>query len=379
MGAIDWDRRLFDELIPLPDGTSYNAYLIQGGEKTVLLDSVDPPKLSELLSHLAHLGVRRIDYLIAHHAEQDHSGSLPELLHLFPEATLVSNEKCLKMLQDHLAVPADRCQAIKDGDTLELGGKTLEFIVAPWVHWPETMLTYLRQDRILFSCDLFGAHLAQSDPFMTDPSRTATAARRYYAEIMMPFRGLIRKHLERLSTFDIATIAPSHGVIYREPAFILDLYRDWISDRVANRALIPFVSMHGSTRRMAEHLAEALSCRKVEVELCNLTVTDLGHLAASLIDSATVVLGAPMVLAGAHPTAVSAAYLVNALRPKTRYIGLIGSYGWGGKMVEQLGGMLSSLKAEVLAPVLAQGLPTNATFQALDGLADQIAERHQKL
>jgi len=379
VGSVDWDRRLFDELVPLPDGTSYNAYLIQGTDKVALLDTVDPPKFPELLAHLARLGIGRIDYLIAHHAEQDHSGSLPEMLHLFPGATLVSNGKCLKMLADHLHVPAERCREIADGETLELGGKTLEFLLTPWVHWPETMLTYLRQDKVLFSCDLFGAHLAQSDPFLTDPVRTATAARRYYAEIMMPFRSQIRKHMERLAGTEIAVIAPSHGVVYRDPAFILDLYRDWVSDRVQNRVLLPFVSMHGSTRRMVEHLTEALSRRDVEVEVCNLTATELGHLASALVDAATVVIGTPMVLAGAHPAVVEAAYLVNALRPKTRFVGLIGSYGWGGKMVEQITGMLSSLKAEVLEPVLVQGLPGEKTYEALDRLADGIAERHRQL
>ncbi len=154
VGAIDWDRRLFDELIPLPDGTTYNSYLVRGSEKTVLIDTVDPTKTSELITNLESLGVNKIDYLVASHAEQDHSGSIPAVLERFAGVKVVTNQKCRDLLIALLHVPEERFIVIDDGDTLDLGGKTLEFIIAPWVHWPETMLTYLAEDRVLFPCDL---------------------------------------------------------------------------------------------------------------------------------------------------------------------------------------------------------------------------------
>ena len=153
VGAIDWDRRLFDELIPLPDGTSYNAYLIKGTKKTALIDTVDPRKKHELLDNLKELKVKTLDYVIANHAEQDHSGTLPQILKQFPEAQLVTNTKCKTMLMDAMLLPESRFKTVEDREKLSLGKRTLEFIFAPWVHWPETMLTYLPEERILFPCD----------------------------------------------------------------------------------------------------------------------------------------------------------------------------------------------------------------------------------
>ena len=197
VGAVDWDRRLFDDLIPLPDGTSYNAYLIKGSEKTALIDTVDPTTSHVLLDRLDQLNVERIDYVIANHAEKDHSGTLPQVLERYPAAQVVCTPKCKGMLVDMLLAPEDRILAVDDGATLSLGDRTLEFIHAPWVHWPETMLTYLREDKILFPCDFFGSHLATTDLYVTDEGRVYEAAKRYYAEIMMPFRKIIQKNLKK--------------------------------------------------------------------------------------------------------------------------------------------------------------------------------------
>jgi len=222
VGAIHWDRRLFDELIPLPDGTSYNAYIIKGNEKIALIDTVDPATEGQLLTNLKILRVNRIDYVISNHAEQDHSGSIPAILKLFPEAKVVTNEKCQRFLQDLLHIPESRFITINDGDTLSLGNKTLKFVFTPWVHWPETMITYLLEDKILFSCDFFGSHIATSQLFVKDDSKVLKDAKRYYAEIMMPFRTIIQKNIEKVKALDLEMIAPSHGPIYLKPDFIID-------------------------------------------------------------------------------------------------------------------------------------------------------------
>lgn len=379
VGALDWDRRLFDELIPLPDGTTYNAYIVRGRDKTALIDAVDPSKSGELLANLQEAGVRRIDYLVSQHAEQDHSGAIGDILDLYPEATVVTNEKCKGMLIDLLQLPAERFQVVGDGGTLDLGGRTLEFLLMPWVHWPETMVTWLREERVLFSCDFLGAHLAQCRPLLCDEHRTLEAAKRYFAEIMLPFRLQIRKHLERLAKMDIAMIAPSHGVVHPQPALILDAYRDWAGEATKNTALIPFVSMHGSTREMVEHLSGALIRQGVCVVPCNLVQTDIGELAKELIDASTVILATPTVLGGPHPAVAYAAFLANALRPKTKFATVIGSFGWGGRVVESLTASLGNLKVELLEPVLAKGLPKEKDFQALERLAAAVADRHRSL
>jgi flavorubredoxin len=379
VGAIDWDRRLFDELIPLPDGTSYNSYLIKGSEKTALLDAVDPTKMEVLIDNLVKVGTDKIDYVVAHHAEQDHSGAIPDVLMLYPDAKVVTNPKCKQMLIDLLHIEEDRVITVDDGQGMSLGDKTLQFIYIPWVHWPETMGTYLQEDKIFFPCDFFGSHLATSSIFVEDEPLVYEAAKRYYAEIMMPFRTAIKNNLEKIDGLDIDMIATSHGPVYQRPEFIVDAYRDWVSDDVKNEVVIAYVSMHHSTRKMVEHLVDALMERGITVKQFNLTVTDIGELAMALVDAATLVVGSPTVLAGAHPAAAYAAILANALRPKTRFASIIGSHGWGGKMLEQVKGLINNLKVELLAPVVAKGHPGDEDFEALDRLADQILAKHQEL
>ena len=379
VGAIDWDRRLFDELIPLPDGTSYNAYLIRGSERTALIDTVDPTMEQVLVERLDSLGVESIDYIVANHAEQDHSGALPHMLEKFPMAKVVTTPKGKGMLMDLLLIPEEKFIAVDDKETLSLGNKTLEFIHAPWVHWPETMLTYLREGGILFTCDFFGSHLATSDLYATDEARVYEAAKRYYAEIMMPFRKAIERNLRKLEGYEIELIAPSHGPIYHRPEFILEAYQDWVFGPPKNIVVLPYISMHGSTRRMVEHFVEALIEREVGVRQFDLAATDIGELAKALVDAATLVVGTPTVLTGAHPNVVYAAYLANALRPKLQFASIIGSYGWGSKAVDQIVGMLSNLKVEILEPVIVKGFPREKDFEALDRLAATIAEKHSDL
>ncbi len=376
MGSVDWDRRLFDSLIPLPDGTSYNAYLIEGSKKTVLLDSVDPPMADELLAQLE--GVSKLDYVISHHAEQDHSGTIPQVLEKYPDAKLISTPKAKGMLIDILRIPEESFITVKDGETLNLGDKTLKFIHTPWVHWPETMVTYLKEDKILFSCDFFGSHIATTDLYVTDEGRVCEAAKRYYAEIMMPFRNVIAKNLEKLASYDIEMIAPSHGQIYPRPSFIMDAYRDWVLGPLRNTVVLPYVSMHQSTKQMVDYFISALVERGVRVEQFNMAVTDIGKLAMALVDAATIVVGTPTILAGPHPYAAYGAFLANAVRPKAKFLSVIGSYGWGGKTVEILAGMIPNLKVEVIDPVLCKGVPSEGDFKALDALAATIAEKHKE-
>jgi len=376
LGAVDWDRRLFDSLIPLPDGTTYNAYLVQGSEKTALLDTVDPPMTDVLMAQLAQ--VDKIDFIVSHHAEQDHSGALPHVLERFPEAKIVVTPKAKGMLIDLLKIPENAFVTVEDGERLSLGDKTLQFIHTPWVHWPETMVTYLEEDRILFSCDFYGSHIATSDLFVTDQGRVYEASKRYFAEIMMPFRNVITKNIEKLKGYDIQMIAPSHGQIHDRPSWIMDGYRDWVIGEPHNVVVLPFVSMHGSTRQLVDRLASSLIERGVRVEPFNLAVTDIGKLAMALVDAATVVVGVPTVLAGPHPLAAYATFLANALRPKAKFLSIVGSYGWGGKTVETLAGMIPNLKVEVLEPVLCKGTPSETDLEALDRLAGTIAEKHKE-
>jgi flavorubredoxin len=379
VGAIDWERRIFDNLVPIPEGTSYNAYLVRGANKTALIDSVDPARTDILLARLAGAKLEKLDYIVCQHAEQDHSGSLPRLLAEHPEAIILATAKCQSMLGDLLDISPERIQVVSDGDSVDLGGLTLRFIHFPWVHWPETMLTFLPERRALFTCDLFGSHFASGDPFVHDDPAVLLEAKRYYAEIMMPYRAMIEKHFTKATDCDPAFILPSHGPVWEKPALVLDAYRDWVFGPPRNLIIAPYISMHDSTRHMVEYFVEACASRGLRAEQFALAEADLGKLTTLLVDAATVVIGTPTVLSGPHPKAAYAAYLMNAIRPKVRHLSVIGSYGWGGKAVEQLVAMLSNLKFELIPPVLSRGLPKDADRAALSKLADTIAEKHRAM
>ncbi|MCL4477584.1 MAG: FprA family A-type flavoprotein [Deltaproteobacteria bacterium] len=376
-GAVDWDRRLFDSLIPIPDGTSYNAYLIYGKNKTALLDTVDPSMTDMLMQNLKD--VKNIDFIISHHAEQDHSGSIPAVLNRYGNAQVITSSKGKPMLIDHLHIPEDRIATVEDGAKLDLGGKTLEFIYTPWVHWPETMVSYLHEDKILFTCDLFGSHLALSELYCKEEWKVCEAAKRYYAEVMMPFRANINKHLERLAKYSTEIIAPSHGPLYNNIDCIVKSHTKWVADTVSNEVIIPYVSMHGSTQLLVDYLTDALTGKGIKVERFDLTVTDLGKLAISLVDAATMVMGSPTVLSGAHPIVMSAAFLANALRPKLKFASIIGSYGWGGRMIEDIQKTIPNLKIQMLENVLIKGKPDAQAYSAVERLANEIAAKHHEI
>ncbi|MFU8779738.1 MAG: FprA family A-type flavoprotein [Kiritimatiellia bacterium] len=373
--TVHWERRLFDSLIPLPDGTSYNAYLIKGAKGTVLIDSTDPELREDMMAQLQD--VKKIDYIVSQHSEQDHSGCIPDLLERHPEAILLCSSKAEEMMGTHLGVAADRIRVVADGESISLGNKTLQFVYTPWVHWPETMCTYIPEDKCLFSCDFFGSHLATTDLFVTDQAQVYEAAKRYYAEIMMPFRTVIARNLDKLAALDFDTIAPSHGPVYDKPAFILDAYRDWVAPTMKNEVVLPYVSMHGSTAKMVRHLIDALAREGVTVNAFDLAVTDIGKLAIALVDAATLIVGTPTVHVGPHPAVYYASHLANLLKPKLKYAAIIGSYGWSSKAIEQIASLIPNLKVEVLGTVLQKGLPNKETFAQLDALAAAVAKAHR--
>ncbi len=379
VGSVHWERRVFDELIPIPDGTSYNSFLIVGEEKTALIDTVDPEKTHELLKNLDKLGVERIDYVISNHAEQDHSGSIPAVLEKYPMAKVVTNPKCRGMLMDLLHIPGEKFLVVEDKEEISLGGKTLKFFLAPWVHWPETMLTFWVEEKILFTCDLFGSHFATSRLYAEEDAKVLEDAKRYYAEIMMPFRAQIKKYIGWIRELSPKIIAPSHGPLWKNPNFILDAYEEWVGDRLSNKVLIPYISMHGSTKQMVDWLIDALAERGIETVPFDLGKIDLGRFAMELVDAPTLVLAAPTVLVGVHPMAIYAAYLVNALRPKLKLVGFMGSYGWGGKAAEHVKAQLSTLKAEFLPPLLVKGLPRQQDLKKVEEVAEVIYEKHREL
>ena len=378
-GLNDCDRRIFDELIPLEHGTSYNSYLVKGSEKTAIIDTMYPPKTGEYLKRLAENQIGKVDYIIANHGEQDHSGSIPALLEKFPNAIVLTNPKCAENIKNMLHVPAEKIREVADGEEVSLGDKTLKFIFAPGVHWPDTMFTYIKEDNVICTCDFLGAHYTFSDVFAVESKELEKSAKRYYAEIMMPFRMMCKRYTQMIKDMNVDMILPSHGPVYKNPSFILDLYADWTSDTPKNLVVLPYVSMYNSTMEMIDRLAEKLNAEGIETFKFDIVDDDLGDLAMALVDAATIVMGTSMVLAGPHPMAVNVAYLASVLRPKAKFASLIGSYGWGGKLFDIIVNLLAPLKLDLIEPIQIKGKPTEEDFKKVDEMAKTILEKHKSI
>jgi flavorubredoxin len=375
VGVKDLNRRLFDGLIPLPHGTSYNAYLVVGSEKTALIDTVNPGFEDELVDKVSqHADPTKLDYIVMNHAEPDHANACSHMLSLAKDAKLVTSAKGKEAAMMYFGVPDERIMVVDESSSIDLGGKTLKFVDAPWLHWPETMFTYVPEDRILFPCDFFGSHIAYGE-FYADEfgnGHTLELAKLYFAEIMMPFRKPSMKAIEKVKALDPKIIAPSHGVMYREPKLIIDAYTDWAGEKMKKKVLIAYVSMWGRTERMVNVLKESLIHKGIEVQAFDLTTMGIGEVAKQLVDSPVVVIGAPTVLGGVHPVAAYATLLTKTLRAPTKYAAILSSHGWSGGAVKQLSGLLEGTKIEVLDVVDVKGPANDEEIQRVLKLADTI-------
>jgi flavorubredoxin len=338
VGASDWHSRLFDSLISLPYGTSYNAYLVVGKNKVALIDTVWTPFADVLLSKIKKIvKPEKIDYLVMNHAEPDHAGSIPKVLSVAKNAKLVAMKRGMGMAKVFYDVSDERMLEVKEGDAIDLGGKTLRFLEALWLHWPETIFTFLVEDGILFPCDFFGAHVAVSRLFDDEAGdHIMSEAKRYYADIMMPFPVFVKRALDKIKDLDIRMIAPSHGVVYRNPKRILDAYEMWARGPLKEKVVILYVSMWGSTETLGRTIEEAISAEGVETVPYNLVVSDLSHLSRDLVDASAILIGSPTYLNGAHPLALMATEFIRGQKPRTKLVAIFGSYGWGGGAVSQI-------------------------------------------
>lgn len=378
-GLNDCEREVFDELIPLEHGTSYNSYLIKGSEKVAIVDTMYPPKTQEYIKNLDENGVDKVDYIIANHGEQDHSGSIPALLEKFPNAIVITNSKVKDNIIEMLLVPEEKIQVVANNDEISLGDKTLRFIIAPGVHWPDTMFTYIVEDNIIATCDFLGAHYTFEDVFANDSKELEHSAKRYYAEIMMPFKTMCKKYTQMLKEMKPEMILPSHGPVYKNPDFILDLYSDWSKDEGKNLAVLPYVSMYGSTEEMIDYIIKGLNSKGIDTLKYDIVRGDLGDLAMALVDATTIVLGSSMVLAGPHPAAFNIAYLASVLRPKAKIAAMVGSYGWGGNLFGKISELLAPLKPDLIEPLLVKGKIKKEDYEKLDGIVEQIYVKHKAL
>jgi flavorubredoxin len=382
VGVKHHNRRLFDALIPLPYGTSYNAYLVVGSKKTALIDTVNPGFERELLDKISeHIDPAKIDFVIMNHAEPDHANAAKDVLAVAKDAKLVASAKGKEAAMMYFDIPAERIMVVDESSKIDLGGKSLKFLDAPWLHWPETIFTYLEEDKILFPCDFFGSHLAVGEFFADEygNEKTLDMAKLYFAEIMMPFRKPGQTAIDKVKKLGSKVIAPSHGLIWREPRIILDEYAKWTGETFEKKVMIVYVSMWGSTEKMVLALRDALVQRNITVQVFDLPNTEIGHVAKELVDTPVVVVGAPTVLGGVHPVAAYATMLVRALRAPTKYAAVLTSFGWSGGAVKALQGFLEGTKIEVLGVVEVKGPPKKDELGKVTELAGKIEEKLKQL
>ena len=347
VGGIDWNIRNFHGYLT-EAGTTYNAYLIVD-EKIALIDTVKTNVTQQLLSRIKLLiDPSDIDYVVCNHVEMDHSGTLPVLMEYCPKAAIITSKAGEKGLRRHFK--ADwTFDVVKSGDSRSLGKYSLSFVNTPMVHWPDSMVSYLPEEKILFSNDAFGQHVASAERF-DDEIGWSTArnyAAKYYANIVTPFGKQAAKALEALSGLEIEMICPSHGVIWRSflPK-IIEAYKGWSAHATQKKAVIVYDSMWESTEKLAFALEEGISMTGVPCTLRNLKVNHISDIMTDVIDSRLILLGSPTLNNGMLPTMGEFVTYLKGLKPQNR-IGLaFGSYGWGGQSVKELDAVIEALNWE---------------------------------
>ncbi len=339
VGVVDWNIRDFHGYIT-KRGTSYNAYLIQD-EKTALVDTVKHAFSSELLRNICELtNPEKIDYIIVNHVEMDHSGSLPMVTKYAKNATIIASQRGKDAIIKHYGSDFN-IQVVKTGETLKLGKRTLSFVEAPMLHWPDSMFTYVIEDKILMPNDAFGQHLASLQRFddEVDKHVLMEEAITYYANILMPLAPLITRKIQEVTKMGIPVemIAPSHGVIWRsDPSKIIKAYADWSSNVTKNKVIIVFDTMWGSTDRMARAIAEGVTSQGADVKLMKLRATNRTEVMTEILDAKAVVVGSPTLNNGIFPTIGSFLTYATGLKPRGKLWSFFGSYGWGGGAVKNM-------------------------------------------
>lgn len=341
VGVIDWNLRDFHGYVT-PKGTTYNAYLIVD-DKITLVDTVKAEFSAEMLKRISQIvDPAKIDHVIVNHVEMDHSGSLPAIMTAAPDATIY----CSKNGKDglHLHYKADGCEdwaieVVKTGSELSLGSKTLMFIEATMLHWPDSMHTYIKEDKILLSNDAFGQHIATSKPFDDEVGDVMAEAAEYYANILMPFGRIILKYIDTVKELgiDINMIAPGHGIIWRQdPAKIIEAYGRWARGETTKKVLIIYDTMWGSTHTMAKSILDGIKAAGVEVKLINIRKIDLSGIITEVLEAPVIMVGSPTLNNGIFPSVSELLTHLKGLRPKGKQAVAFGSYGWGGGAVKAM-------------------------------------------
>jgi flavorubredoxin len=378
VGAIDWNLRDFHGYIT-GRGATYNSYLIID-EKVTLIDTVKAPFLGEMLDRIRQIiDPSKIDYLICNHIEKDHSGSLAEFHRLFPKVKIYATQMAKPGLQKYFGdLPL---AIVKTGDSLPLGRRTLQFIETPMVHWPDSMFSYLPEDKLLFSMDGFGQHIATAARFddEVDMHDVMFEARKYYANLLTHLSPLIQATLKKVGELklEIDMIAPSHGIIWRkDPGLIIKAYDGWSRFEAGNKVSVVFDTMWQSTEKMAKIMAEVFMSKGVEVKLMKLREWHRSDVMAEILDSKAVCIGSPTLHRNLYPTVADLLCYMKGLKPQKKIAAAFGSYGWSGESMQMVTDELKAIGLDVIEPGMrAQYLPDAEDTAQLTALAEKIIEK----
>jgi len=376
VGGIDWNLRNFHGYIT-QRGSTYNAYLILD-EKTVLVDTVKHYLFEEMLSRIKEVvDPSRIDYVVSNHVEMDHSGSIPKILDIAPEAKVVTSPQGEKGLQRHFKRGWDFL-VVKSGDTISVGKRSLQFFLTPMVHWPDNMVTFVPEERLLLSNDAFGQHLASTSRFDEEVGWNIVSeeAAKYYANIVLPYGEQVKKALAALSGLNIEMIAPSHGAIWKAylPR-ILESYQKWANNETEKRALIVHDTMWGSTSRIAESLQEGLEREGIPVTMRSLKTNHISDILTDVLFSKAILIGSPTLNQGVLPTVGAFLTYLKGLRPKKRMGFAFGSYGWGGQAIKEMETVMRNLNWEMPLPSInIQYLPDEQELDKVRKAGQKLAE-----
>ena len=368
VGVVDWNIRDFHGYITRR-GSSYNAYLITD-EKTALVDTVKGAFCNELIEHISeHTSLDKLDYIIVNHVEMDHSSSLPTIAKLAKNAKIFASARGKEELIKHYGTEFERVETVKSGDTLKLGKKTLTFLEAPMLHWPDSMFTYLAGRNILMPNDAFGQHYATAFRFndQVNQEELYVEALKYYANILTPFSDLVAKKIDEVLAMNVPVdmIAPSHGVIWRkDPLQIVSTYKKWASQTPAKSAVVLYDTMWHATRKMAEAIGMGLAETGVDYKLFHMGLADRNDVLAEIFKAKAVVIGSPTLNHGLLPTITPIMEDLKGLRFKNKIGAAFGSYGWSGESVKQIEEHLSRCDIPLAAKgVLAKWQPTGEDLE----------------
>ena len=348
VGAIDWNLRNFHGYIT-PRGSTYNSYLVVD-EKIALIDTAKAPFSDELTQRISSVvDPAKIDYVISNHVEMDHSGSLAAVRLAAPNAEFVADKRAAEDLNRHFKANWN-FKIVKTGDTISLGRKSLTFVEVPMVHWPDSMVTYCPEEKILFSNDAFGQHMASherfDDQFVWEDVRGEAA--KYYANIVLPLAAPATKALDAVSKLEIKMIAPSHGIIWRKNvANIVSCYKDWAANKTQKKAVVVYDTMWNSTEKMARAIAEGLAAGGVETKFFCLRTSDVSEIMKEILDAKAIIVGSPTLNNGMLPTVGGFLTYLKGLKPKGRIGFAFGSFGWAGGATQAVEAELKATGIEI--------------------------------